>query len=312
MKKSSLTDLVLAVTYRCNSRCQMCNIWQITEHNEFSAKSLLNLPASLRDINITGGEPFLRLDLFDLIKNIKIASPRSRLIISTNGFATDLIIEQVKKILPIMPGLGIAISIDGLAAKHDEIRGIPGGFGQAMNTIKKLKLLGIKNLKLSFTMGDYNYLELPKVYSLAKELGTEFTIAVVHSSDNYFGKENKIENKNHLITQLDWLIKQELAGLKPKNWGRAYFAYGLKQLLLTSKRILPDYSGQKNIFIDPTGNVYPCDVSSTQIGELKNINKLAEQPVCLEPSNSWMMCTARPAIRKHILKGMLWVLQNKF
>lgn len=313
MNKSILKDAVIAVTYRCNSRCRMCNIWQKTDFSgEFLAEELSKLPDSLRDINISGGEPFLRTDLLELIKNIKIACPRAKVIISSNGFATELIIEQVKKIITILPDLGIAISIDGVGEAHNQVRGIAGGYDRVIETINQLKALGLTNIRIGFTMGDYNTEELQKVYQLAEELKIELTIAVVHSSENYFGKENKIERKEKLIEQLDWLIQQELKTFNPKRWGRAYFTYGLKQLLITGKRILPDYSGKLNIFIDPTGAIYPCDVSSEKIGELKNIESLKADAEYKDCAESWMMCTARPAIKKHLFKGAAWVVKNKF
>ncbi|MBT4071635.1 MAG: radical SAM protein, partial [Candidatus Magasanikbacteria bacterium] len=53
-------DCVLGVTYNCNSRCTMCNIWKIKNSPELPVKEYEKLPRSLRDINISGGEPFLR------------------------------------------------------------------------------------------------------------------------------------------------------------------------------------------------------------------------------------------------------------
>lgn len=310
MNKSNIKDAVIAVTYRCNSRCIMCNIWQKNDFADFPAEDLLLLPPSLKDINITGGEPFLRSDLVDLIINIRKACPKSKIIISSNGFATEQIVAQVKKILPLMPELGIAFSIDGLAEKHDRIRGVPGGFSRVMETIRQLQLLGMKNIKISYTMGDYNFEELSKVYDLSKKLKTEFTMAVVHSSENYFGKENNIDNKELLARELDWLIKQELSGFDPKRWARAFFTQGLKQLLQDGTRILPDYSGKQNIFIDPAGDIYPSDISSEKIGELKNISLISTGPD--SGKANWMMCTARPAIKKHFLKVGFWILKKKF
>ena len=56
-------DAVLAVTYRCNARCTMCGIWSSKPVAELPPAAYARLPASLRDVNLTGGEPFLRDDL---------------------------------------------------------------------------------------------------------------------------------------------------------------------------------------------------------------------------------------------------------
>lgn len=315
MKKTSIKEAVIAVTYRCNSRCQMCNIWKIREHfGEITPQEFLNLPADLEDINITGGEPFLRNDLLEIVRVMKNRCPKANLIISSNGFATDLIVSKTEEILKLMPNLGIAISIDGMGEMHNKIRGIENGFEKATLTIKKLREIGVKNLKIGFTIGEYNPKELFEVYALAKKLDTELSLTVVHSSENYFGKENEIKDKTLIIEALNWLIKKELSHWHYKNWGRAYFAYGAREFVKSGERILPDYSGVLSIFIDPQGVIYPCDISTQKLGNLKNTNdfeniKTAKLNGC---EKSWMVCTARQSIKKHFIRVIVWIILHKF
>ena len=305
-----MKDVVLAITYKCNSRCVMCDIWKREDHSsEITPNDILNLPNDLEDINISGGEPFLRADLPEIIMSIRKACPKARIIISSNGFATDLIVRQMKKIAEIYPEIGIAISIDGIGEEHEKVRGINGGYASVLNTIQELKKIKIKNIKIGFTLGDYNIGELKKVYHLSRDLGVEFSCAVVHSSENYFGKENKHEKKEEMARALDWLIQKELKSWSPKRWGRAYFAYGLKMLVLKKVRILPDYSGFLNCFIDPRGNIYPCDMSTVKMGNLKYGFDLNYE--FRDPAVNWMVCTARQAMKKHKLSILLWALKNK-
>lgn len=56
--KMLFREAVLALTYRCNSRCVMCNIWKAEEIPEVEPKYLANLPASLKNACLSGGEPF--------------------------------------------------------------------------------------------------------------------------------------------------------------------------------------------------------------------------------------------------------------
>ncbi len=56
-------DAVIAVTYRCNARCAMCGIWKSQPGPDLPPEVYRKLPSSLRDVNLTGGEPFLRDDL---------------------------------------------------------------------------------------------------------------------------------------------------------------------------------------------------------------------------------------------------------
>ncbi len=307
MDVNNIKDITIAITYRCNSRCAMCNIWQRTNFQEIYPEAYLNLPANVKNINITGGEPFLRSDFTEVFKTIAQNAPSADIVISTNGFATDLILEKMKSITHIKKDVKVAVSIDGIGERHDRIRGVEGGFEKSLGTIKKLKEAGIKT-KIGFTLSDDNFDQLDKVYELARAFNIEFSLAIVHSDNNYFQSENKINKKDEIILALRGLIKKELRGWDYKRWGRAYFAYGAVKFLETGERILPDYSGELNIFIDPTGDIYPNNTTDRKMGNIKNMDGLEYSL----PEKSWMMCTARRAILKHWAKAGWWVLMNKF
>jgi MoaA/NifB/PqqE/SkfB family radical SAM enzyme len=237
--------------------------------------------------------------------------PKAKIIFSSNGFATELILKRVEEILLIDKNIGVAISLDGMADTHNQVRGIGGGFDKAIKTIEGLKKLGVKHIKIAFTLGDYNIQEFRKVYALSRDLGLEFTLAVVHSAENYFGKENKIDKKEAIIKELDWLVKQEIKSFKPKRWLRAYFAYGMIEFLKTDKRVLKDYSGVLSAFVDPSGKIFASDVSENVIGNL-DADGFELKPVQAEDvKESWMICTARQAIKENKLKVILWILRKK-
>ena len=64
-----LTDAVLAVTYRCNARCKSCDVWKLPQggEGELSPEEFELLPDTLRNINVSGGEPFMRPDLAEVV-----------------------------------------------------------------------------------------------------------------------------------------------------------------------------------------------------------------------------------------------------
>jgi MoaA/NifB/PqqE/SkfB family radical SAM enzyme len=306
-------DAVIAVTYQCNLRCQMCNIWKIIDHGFLPISDYAKLPATLTDINITGGEPFLRPDIVKLTATIIKTCPQAKIIFSSNGYATDLIIEKVKAILTKTKNIGIAISLDGLGQAHDKIRGMAGAYDKAVATIKKLMELGLSryDLKIAFTLNDNNVDQLKKIYQLAKELGVDFTLAAVHNSEHYFSiQSNQLTKLEEIKNVLEWLINQELKRSQPKKWLRAYFAYGLWHFIKYHQRILPDYSGYEAFFMDPKGHIYPSDASNQVLGELQNIDTITIDNNITEPA-SWMVCTVRSAVKRHPLKVAGWILKNK-
>lgn len=313
MKKSTLKEIIIAVTYQCNSRCQMCGIWKKPSPEKISLEEVKKIPGGLKDINITGGEPFLNRDLVEIVKIISRKSPDASLIISSNGLATEIIISRMEEILRIKSDIGVAISIDGIGEKHDEVRGIIGGFQKSITTIKALKKMGVKKLRLSFTLGDYNISQLKPVYELSQKLGVELSFTLVHSSEQYFNTQNFVIQKKAITQAIDWLIRKELSVWNVKNWLRAYYAFGMKMFILNSRRILPDYSGEEGIFVDPNGNIFPSDISEQRLGNIKNFDFSKIGKIKIEKSKpSWMVCTARTAIKKHWLKAGMWIFKNKF
>ncbi len=115
---------VVAITYRCNARCLMCDIWKkrVARSDELPANGFAALPGSLEDINITGGEPFLRDDLIDIIRTIKQSCPKARVVISTNGLLVDRIKSFAPDMLRLDSRIALRVSIDALGTEHDKIR----------------------------------------------------------------------------------------------------------------------------------------------------------------------------------------------
>ncbi len=321
-------DCVLALTYNCNSRCTMCDIWKIKDSPELDPAEFLKLPSSLRDINLSGGEPFLYKNLVEVVKNLKISAPRARLIISSNGFATDLIVKKMKEILVVSPQIGVAISIDGIGEMHDEIRGIPGGFEKAIGTIKELKKLGMKNLRLAFTVMGKNVNHFSKVYELSRELGVQFTHSFAQSSEFYFGGKQNVESPSRdlLVKQYKYIIGAELKSWNFKRWARGWYAAGMFKFITSHNPMLSNAPGRDFFFVDPSGDIYPSVVHNVIMGNVSRIKSAAEfaQFWCSEEVDKmrektdglkipvWMICTARTAIKKHPFSAGWWLLKNKF
>jgi hypothetical protein len=115
------------------------------------------------------------------------------------------------------------------------------------------------------------------------------------------------------------LIGEELKTFSFKKWLRAYFAKGLIEFLEKGKRILPDYSGFKSVFIDPFGNIYPSGVWGLKIGQLSKIKnwpefsrRIKEMDLIDRGPANWMVGTVRQSMRKHWFKVLYWIFANKF
>jgi len=302
-------NAIIAVTLNCNSRCIMCDIWKNRITHELSPSEYLKLPSSLVDINITGGEPFLRRDLVEIIKNMKTASPRARLIMSTNGFMPHRAAEDLPKIKLIDPSFALRVSIDGVGSAHDKIRRIPGGYKKILQTLEIARSVGIRDLGVSLTVMKQNIHEIPKVREFCKKNNFEFTITVATSSAIYFGADKGVfrpKDSKPLEKNLEALARDHFSTLHPKEIVRGWFVKQLLRYLKTGKRALPCEAGSGFFYMDSVGNVYTChmkpwlmgNITRDSIQKIFGLNKFASNVAAC--NSCWMVCTAKSMIKKRL------------
>ena len=320
-------DAVVAVTYRCNSRCVMCNIWQIEDFPELPPEAYRKLPRSLRDINISGGEPFLRDDLVEIVKIIKETCPYSKINISTNGFLTKRIQDILPELLKIDKNLSISVSVDGIGQLHEKIRRVPDAWPKVLETLNFCRRKLKKGMvKMAFTLNELNYQQLATAYEWSQRLGVDFTMAVAHTSQIYFSAENEVAkfslDREVLREQFDFVIKGLLKSMNPKDWVRSYFVDGLYKISIGEKRPLASYAGEDFFYLDPKGDVYPSVIDNIIMGNINDFKyftdlwesdaaERARRDVRGFESNYWMVCTARTAILRNPLKVANWIFKKK-
>jgi MoaA/NifB/PqqE/SkfB family radical SAM enzyme len=314
-------DAVIAVTYRCDSRCNMCNIWKLAPGTELAPAEYRRLPRTLRDVNITGGEPFLREDIVDVVRVIYAHCRHPRIVISTNAFQRRRIMHAAPALMRIGRRVGLAVSIDGIGEIHDRIRGVPGGFDKALETLKQLKRIGYRNVRIAFTAQSDNVKHLGAVYDLSRQFGYQFTTSVAQNSEFYFATEdNQRVAPATLAQELRYVIRKELRSLSPKRWLRAYFYAGVVRYNVRGERALRCRAGRDSFFMDPAGKVYPCLTLNREIGDIttdsfdeiwnsesaRRIRDVVD--ACREPC--WMICTARTSMLRNPARPAAWVLRS--
>lgn len=311
-------EALLAVTYKCNAKCHMCNIWQSPTKNseEVTPQDLEKLPGGYRFVNVTGGEPFLRKDIEDIIE--VVLSKTDRLVVSSNGFYTDKILAAAKRFFPRM---GVRISLEGLPAANDELRGLKDGFDHGLRTLLGLQNMGMEDIGFGITVSDRNALDLIELYTLAESMGLEFATAAVHNTYYFHKFDNAFHNVDMITDQFKLVAERLLATNRPKSWFRAYFNYGLANYVRGNKRLLPCEVGSDLFFMDPFGEIRPCNGMEESMGNIKTQSfeeiwnsKEAQAVRCKVgkcDKQCWMVGSAAPAMKKDILKPAKWVVKNK-
>lgn len=316
------TDVSIITTYRCQMRCKMCNIWEnpTDSKKEITPKELEMLP-HFKFVNVTGGEPFVRNDLEDIVEVLYNKS--DRVVISTSGWH----VNKIHKMAERFPNIGIRVSIEGLSQKNDDLRGREGSFDRGLKTLLGLKNRGIKDIGFGCTVSNKNSEDMLWLYRLSKSMGFEFATAAFHNSYYFHKDDNIIDNKDEVIKNFHILIESLLKENSPKSWYRAFFNLGLINYIRGGKRMLPCEAGSANFFIEPFGDVYPCNGLEDRywkesLGNIRDYSTFeelwnSEQAdkvrglVRTCPKNCWMVGTAAPVMKKYIKHPTGWVIKNK-
>lgn len=308
----------LITTYRCNAKCNMCDCFKnpTRPEEEWGVDLVEKLP-EMAFTNITGGESFIRKDLADIIR--AVYKKTDRIVISTNGYFTDRIIALCEE----FPKLGIRISIEGLQQTNDAIRGIPDGFNRGYNTLKKLVEMGHPDVGFGMTVQDMNCKDLIPLYELSNELNMEFATATLHNSFYFRKNDNKIMDKHAIAEEFEKLINMLLKSKSPKKWFRAYFNHGLINYIYEQPRLLPCEMGTNAFFLDPYGDVVPCNGMTEKMSmgnlhektfdEIWNSDQARKVRAAVKncKKECWMIGSASPAMHQRIWVPTAWVLKHK-
>jgi Fe-coproporphyrin III synthase len=317
-------DLTVISTYRCNSRCQMCYIWQnpTNPREEISAKTLEKLPGGFDNLNVSGGEPTLRRDLADLID---VVYPKARITeISSNGLRPDRLLPIIKK----YPNVKVRFSLEGDEATSDAIRGEKNGYATKLAGLRKLREAGGTDLGFAMVIQDENADQLVRVYEMARAEGVELATSTLHNAWQFYKNDNHFYDRTKVAREVEGLVTAMLRTNKPKNWFRAYLNLGLIEKILGHDRLIPCTAGSDFAFIDPWSDVWACNVrSDLPLGNLEKQtwNQIVESDRAKETigkvkactQNCWMVTTARTAMRSNLAPQlpkwgpMQWVLRNK-
>ncbi|MCX7661518.1 MAG: radical SAM protein, partial [Candidatus Omnitrophica bacterium] len=270
---------------------------------------------SIRNISLSGGEPFLCKNLILIIKKIRKVSSRARIVISTNGILVDLIQTRMREILKIDPNTAIRVSLDGIGNIHNQIRGSPSAYNNVIRSIDLLKKLGVKDLGVQFTIINDNVDQLIPVYNLTKKLEINFICQVAHSSYFYFQADNPdIKQKDILIRELNCLIYSELKTFNLYKLFKTYYYRGMIDYLINSPKRKRCFAGSLFCYINTKGEIYPCIMLNEKMGDLRERGfsdiwqsktaNLAREKVKHCKKNCWLICTVAPIIKDNPFKAL--------
>src|SRR5260370_935239 len=236
-------DLTIISTYRCNSKCQMCYIWQnpTDPKQEVTLETLAKLPTGFDNLNISGGEPTLRKDLAEMVV---LLHPKARVIeVSSNGLHPERLLPIVKK----HPKIKVRFSLEGDEVTNNSIRGEKEGYATKVAGLRMVQEAGGQDLGFAFVIQDENVAQRVRTYELACSMGFELATSTLHNAWQFYKNDNYFYDRVAVAPQEEGLITALLQSSKPKNWFRDYLNFRRIQTILGRPRCFAQYIASSNV-----------------------------------------------------------------
>jgi len=288
LSSTSPVTLTYSITGRCQSRCLTCGIGEASQTGQFKKKPDLTIHEiekifrSLGPVyffNISGGEPFLRRDIAEVV-DLAVTYLKPAIIhIPTNALMPEKIERGCLEILnrnrqrkSIVP-LTVKPSIDGLHQLHDKIRGVPGNFKKLEETIVRLKLIADEypefHLELGTVVSKWNVDHLTEIEDYVHAAGVQsYRNEIAEERAEFFnigaGIAPSADLYKKVMTRFSEQVVKHLKGKKPLTRLTETIRleyYNLAIRILTEKRqVIPCYGGISNLHLNFDGELWPCCV----------------------------------------------------
>lgn len=199
--------LGLDITRRCNLNCAHCGAKKETYNNELSTgdiKKALNQAAEygVQTFSVTGGEPMLRSDLFEIFKYAKDKGLKT--VVATNGFFVTP--ENIKKVSAVIDS--IQISLDGPREVHNKIRGNVASYDKVVSAFDLLRDTDLTKA-VSSVITPHNLKYLDELYKLVSSLGVRYwKVAVVMQIGNSEDDKSQKLSKDQFMHLMDFIARK--------------------------------------------------------------------------------------------------------
>lgn len=280
--RNTLRMVAWEVTRSCNLACVHCRASSLKgpyagELGTDACFKLIDDIASFSKpvVILTGGEPLLRPDIFEIARYG--TDQGMRMVLATNG--TLLTEESVRKM--IASGIQrVSISLDGAdAGSHDEFRKVPGAFAGALAGIEMLKKMGME-FQINTTITRANLDQIERILKLAVDLGAaaHHIFLLVPTGRGKEMADQAISAEAYEKT-LNWFYEQSLSC--PIQLKATCAPHYFRVLHQQKKGAQEEHAGSLHAmtrgclggsafcFISHTGQVQPCGYLEIDCGRIK-------------------------------------------
>lgn len=286
--KDALRLVFWELTARCNLTCKHCRA-EAQDHfvaGELSTEEILSVARDIREcadpiMILTGGEPLVREDIFDIAS--ECSTMFSRVALATNGTLVD---DAVAAKIVASGIQKASISLDGsCAATHDEFRGLSGSFDAALRGFDAMRAAGLP-VQVNVTVARHNLHELEDILKLAVDHGSDafhvFVLVPVGCGAEI--SDDVRLSPEEMDTVLRWLFDKSIelrdklhikATCAPQYYRIMHEAARKEGIELRSQShgmhamTRGCLAGSAVCFISRTGDVQPCGYLPVKVGNVR-------------------------------------------
>jgi MoaA/NifB/PqqE/SkfB family radical SAM enzyme len=319
--------LTLIVTWTCDTRCRMCNIWRRPKPGVMSVAEVERFFAAnprFSWVNLSGGEIFTRPDADDLMAAVTGPSRDLYLLdFPTTGQHTDRICASVERLLATrLPKLLVTVSVDGPPETHDDIRGREGAFDNALATFSRLRRLRSRRfgVYLGMTLSAFNRGRILDTFEAVRARLPDATLDEMHvnlaqESSHYYRNPGMGRAGAQAVGEIAEFLARRGRGAHPVAWLERRYQALLTAFVRTGRTPLPCKALASSVFVDAEWNVYPCSMYDAALGNLRengfDLGAIwrGERAVALQREivrrrcpNCWTPCEAYQTILGNLLR----------
>ncbi len=284
------------VTRRCNARCPFC--FYIDHNaplaqtgpatNELSLAEIDTLASSLPNLlwlAFSGGEIFLREDLVEITRIFYKKNKPVIILFPSNGIMTGRIKKTITAVLRACPmsTIVVKLSLDGDQELHDSIRGVPGCYQKTLATYRALGELLEEypnfDLGINSVFCSKNQDAVAGVIDQVKRMERIRT----HTVSLIRGERSRdelatldLEKYRSVTGKLEKNLKREQASIYRFAGARLKAAQDIVQRRLIyetakqERRLIDCYAGRLNLVLGESGELYPCESFSLELGNVRD------------------------------------------
>lgn len=265
----------------------MCFNWENIENRknrqELSIQEISKIADGfnkLHSLIISGGEPFMRQDVSDIISEFHKRLGIRHVSIPTNLFCNDAP-EKIRSIAIKHPGIffRILISLDDIGEDHDVIRGHKGGFKKLMWNYERLRVykknLGNLSLNVATVFTSYNAEKMTHILDFSGGLDID-DIKLIYVR----GDTREHEAKDVTPEQYEYCVKYAEKIIIKKNRTKSLYNNVFSSASLVAKELISESlikkqqvlhcnAGSRFVVISETGEVFPCETLGQKLGNLR-------------------------------------------